>query len=174
MRRHLLLVGLALITAGFGWAVMQKEHVLSEGTVVFLELAPRDPRSLMQGDYMVLAYRLVRDVNEAMAVQEKSGEEKSKMTGRMVLELDERQIATFARIDDGVAALAPGQVRMRFKSRTSDIQIGAESFFFQEGTAETFNAAKYGELRVDPDGVSVLVGLRDESLRVLGGEQRLH
>ncbi|RJQ16280.1 MAG: hypothetical protein C4560_09865 [Nitrospiraceae bacterium] len=45
-----------------------------------------------------------------------------------------------------------------------DVRLGAESFFFQEGHAEYYSTAKYGELRVSNDGDSVLVGLRDKNL----------
>ncbi|MFX7329222.1 GDYXXLXY domain-containing protein, partial [Acinetobacter baumannii] len=34
----------------------QKEMLLKEGQLVLLPLAPVDPRSLMQGDYMALRY----------------------------------------------------------------------------------------------------------------------
>ena len=43
------------------------------------------------------------------------------------------------------------------------INIGAESYFFQEGDAEKFEKAVYGGLRVDNKGNSVLVGLFDEN-----------
>lgn len=40
---------LALVNA----SILDKEKLLSEGQVVYLELAPVDPRSLMQGDYKI-------------------------------------------------------------------------------------------------------------------------
>src|SRR5205807_976804 len=38
--------------------VVEKERLLAEGAPILLELRPRDPRSLMQGDYMELRYAL--------------------------------------------------------------------------------------------------------------------
>ncbi len=52
-----------------------------------------------------------------------------------------------------------------------DLNIGAESFFFQEGHGEVFEEARYGELRFDGKGGTLLVGLRDESLKTLGPER---
>ncbi|WP_419465319.1 GDYXXLXY domain-containing protein [Aeromonas caviae] len=60
MRRlAFLLTGLALL-AGINAAVWRFEHAMSQGEVVLIELAPVDPRSLMQGDYMRLNYALAR------------------------------------------------------------------------------------------------------------------
>ena len=53
-------LGLLLALGGPTTAVLQKERLLRQGRPVLLELAPRDPRSLMQGDYMDLDYALAR------------------------------------------------------------------------------------------------------------------
>jgi uncharacterized membrane-anchored protein len=48
------------------------------------------------------------------------------------------------------------------------VRLGAESFFFQEGHAQLYNGARYGEVRVAPSGTSVLVGLRGQEREPLG------
>ena len=171
MRQSLILVGLALVMAGLSWAVAQKESLLANGERVYLELAPVDPRSLMQGDYMQLRYRLAGSVRDALVNKKQAGE--VEMAGRLVLRLDTRGVASFTRIDHGRRPLDDGEVLLRYKQRKS-FQIGAGSFFFQEGTADIFDDAKYGELRVDAEGGAVLIGLRDAQLQVLGADQRLH
>jgi uncharacterized membrane-anchored protein len=65
--------------------------------------------------------------------------------------------------------LGPEESWLRYKVRRGRVRLGAESFFFQEGHAERYAQAKYGELRVAEDGSSVLVGLRDADLHPLGG-----
>jgi len=50
---------LALVVANA--AIWEKEALISTGQVVFVELAPVDPRSLMQGDYMTLNYAFPPD-----------------------------------------------------------------------------------------------------------------
>ena len=57
MTKPLLLGGLVVILAAANWAIASRERLISSGEVVYLELAPVDPRSLMQGDYMSLRYR---------------------------------------------------------------------------------------------------------------------
>ncbi|MCI5136696.1 MAG: hypothetical protein D3920_16885 [Candidatus Electrothrix sp. AW2] len=50
-------------------------------------------------------------------------------------------------------------------------QSDAPSFFFQEGDAKLYGEARYGELKVDESGGSVLVGLCGEDFRPLGKGQ---
>ena len=46
-----------------------------------------------------------------------------------------------------------------------NINIGAESYFFQEGHAERYERAKYGAVKIDKSGNSLLVGLYDNQLQ---------
>ena len=58
--KALLAAGLVLVLAVPNALVVQKERLLASGTPMLLELAPVDPRSLIQGDYMRLDYAVVR------------------------------------------------------------------------------------------------------------------
>ena len=55
--RILIIANLILLLGYFNWSVYQKEQTLKEGQLVLLQLAPVDPRSLMQGDYMGLTIK---------------------------------------------------------------------------------------------------------------------
>ena len=147
----------AVVLAVTNGLIAHKESVLRSGQTMFLELAPVDPRSLIQGDYMVLRYKLARDVGSKVKAP----------SGHLVVTLDERQVATFVRVHGG-EALADGERLLRFRRRRHLLRLGAESFFFQEGHARHYENAKFGELRVAPSGNSVLVGLRDKNLQPLG------
>jgi uncharacterized membrane-anchored protein len=83
-----------------------------------------------------------------------------KRKGTIVLTLDADGVGTSGRNDDG-SPLGRNEARLQYKHilATGDLLLGAESFFFQEGQAEIFQDARYGVLRVDEDGASVLVGL---------------
>ena len=170
MKRHLILAWLMVVIGVFCVSVFQKERQLRQGVQVLLELAPVDPRSLMQGDYMALRYGLATTLSEHL---EKS-EIHRNMDGVMILTVDQEGVGTFVRFDDARTPLKTDEVRVRYKGRKGTIRLGAESFFFQEGSAATFEQARYGELRVASDGTSILVGLRDENRRILGAEQRQH
>jgi uncharacterized membrane-anchored protein len=158
--RTKLLWGMALVVLGVvNAAVWQKEQVLADGRTVLLELAPRDPRSLMQGDYMVLNYRLANDIRAKVA--ERSAD------GLAVVTLDAQGLAAFDHIYRTGEALQPDQPLIRFRKRGNVVRIGAEAYFFQEGRAAFYAPAKYGELKVARDGEVVLVGLRDAERRPL-------
>jgi len=157
--------GLVLVLVVVNLLVLQKQRVLDGGRTVLLELRPVDPRSLMQGDYMVLRYAeaLVPAAPEAPALD-----------GRIVIALDGNGVATFRRFDGG-GALAPDEQLLRYRRRAplglqrspdeAEVFIGAESFLFQEGHAEAYEDARYGILKVAPDGASVLAGLADSERR---------
>jgi uncharacterized membrane-anchored protein len=163
MRARVIFGGLALVVVALVVLVIRKEQVLAHGTPVLLELAPVDPRSLMQGDYMVLDYAVSRQV-----VREEEMWNAPARDGRLVLRLDEQGVGRFVREEQPGTPLAPGELLLRYKVRKGSVRLGAESFFFQEGHADRYAGAKYGELRVTGDGSSVLVGLRDAERRPLG------
>ncbi len=148
---------LALVLINY--AIIDKEKTIDGGERIYLPLAPVDPRSLMQGDYMRLRYALGRDIGTG------------KKDGVAVINLDEQQVATFAGLYQG-ESLAPHQRLIQFKTRKSQVKIGSQEFFFQEGHAPTFDQAAFGELVLSPNGKTLLVGLRDANLKLLG-ENRL-
>ena len=161
LRTVVALAGLALVLGAVNLSIAEKEAILKDGRQVLLELRPVDPRSLIQGDYMRLAY-----ADKAFPDQDPA--EKMPLRGTVILKLDENGVATFLRADDG-AALEAGQVRLRYKLLVDvrRLRYGAESFFFQEGDAALYDAARYGVLRAGEDGSSVLVGLADENRNLI-------
>ncbi len=163
MKSKILLVTSLLVLGTLNWMIIAKERLINSGQTVLCELAPVDPRSLMQGDYMVLRYEVAEDASSALSAEP--------YDGLLVLRLDENDVAQFQRLDDG-NPLTDNEVRIRFRRRQNSfrretIRIGAESYFFQEGRSDNFDKAKYGELRVAPNGDCSLVGLRDAKLKRL-------
>jgi len=147
------LAGVAVALALVNGMALHQESVLAHGRRVFVELAPVDPRSLMQGDYMRLDYALDR------------WRDSKASDGTVIARLDERGVAHFAR--EGGVARAPDEVALQYKVRRGWARVGADAFFFEEGRADTFARAKFAELRVTPNGRSVLVGLLDKELQPL-------
>jgi len=160
MRNLLLLVTTLLILGAINFNVAGRERLLDNGRVVLLELAPVDPRSLMQGDYMALRFQLA---NEAFAGQDLQ----NFADGQLVATLDERNVATFARFADG-AALAGNEALMRYRVRNGIAKFATNAFFFEEGRGDDYTAARFGEFRLASDGEMLLTRLRDKDLTVLG------
>ena len=156
MRKAIALAAGLVILALVNLTVLQRERLLADGRVVLLELAPVDPRSLMQGDYMALDFAVARAAGQSEAVE-------STTDGRIVLALDERGVARFVRRDDGTA-LAANEVRLRYRVRDDRVKLVTNAWFFEEGRGARFEQSRYGELRVAPDGEALLAAMRDASL----------
>jgi uncharacterized membrane-anchored protein len=133
--------------------IIQKETTLAEGRTMLLHLAPRDPRSLMQGDYMVLRYRMAREVPN----------DQLQSKGTLVVKLDANNVASFVRVHKD-EPLAEGEYLLAYRKR-GELRLGAESFMFQEGHAKLYDRARFGELKVDKKGSSVLAGLCDSEFK---------
>lgn len=161
MRRILYFLCGVAILALLGWNVWRAETLIASGRTVLLALAPADPRSLMQGDYMRLRWDLER-ASEAIPAR----------TPVVVLSLDEKSVGTYRRVPD-TAAL--GQNEVLFALKVGDLGrpiIEPHSYLFQEGTADAHAKAKYGIFRVAPDGRHLLVGLADEAARPIEAPSR--
>ncbi|NNK63688.1 MAG: GDYXXLXY domain-containing protein, partial [Gemmatimonadetes bacterium] len=90
LTRALILAGALLVLVGVNYSIYEKEQVVRTGQTIYVTLAPVDPRSLMQGDYMALRFRLAEDIESWRAADAR--------VRRAPLVVDDR----------GVAALAPG------------------------------------------------------------------
>lgn len=152
----IILLNLILLLVYFNHSVKKKEELLKVGQLVLLELAPLDPRSLMQGDYMNLRYKISEDV----------GKEEIPKRGYCVVRLDSNGIADKLRYQKDLTPLSKDEHLIEYTSMNRwSINIGAESFFFQEGQAERYENAKYGGVKIDKKGNSLLIGLYDEQLK---------
>jgi uncharacterized membrane-anchored protein len=150
LTRAVIAAGAMLVLAAVNYAIYSKERVIREGELVFLELAPVDPRSLMQGDYMALRFAIAGGIDPARSER------------AVPVELDERRVATRAEPD----ASAP--LLIRYRVRNGQIWLGTNAYFFEEGTAPRYTGARFGEFRVDRrSGEAVLVGLRNDALERL-------
>ena len=156
--KRIVVGGLLLILLISAGAVAQKEHLMANGELVLLELAPVDPRSLMSGDYMRLDYA----IHDAMREETRSSDD-----GHVVVRLDERGVATFVRRDGG-EALASDERRLRYRRRSGGLKVGPDAFHFQEGHAAYYEEARYGAFRVSESGALLLVGLHDADLTASG------
>nr|WP_315490981.1 GDYXXLXY domain-containing protein [uncultured Rhodoferax sp.] len=141
-------------------AIWQKENLIAQGQPLFVPLAPVDPRSLMQGDYMALRFAFsdgVRVADTALAAGQRP---------YVVAKRDARGIATAMRPDLG-NPLADDELRVELSPKNGDWVLVTDAWFFKEGEADRWAQAKYGEFRVGKNGRALLVGLRGADLKAL-------
>jgi uncharacterized membrane-anchored protein len=163
------LAALVLVTV----SIVGKERQLASGRIVLLELAPVDPRSLMQGDYMALQYAIANQAAAALlaaqrpaGAQTRTDQNLPTADGHIVATLDANAVAVYRRLH-GTAPVGSDEILLRYRVRNDQLKFATNAFFFQEGTAKRYEAAKYGEFRVAPDGDLLLTGLRDQQRRPL-------
>jgi uncharacterized membrane-anchored protein len=159
-----MLAGAVLVFGVVNWQIATKERLRTGGQTVYLELAPVDPRSLMQGDYMALDFALAREIRAAVSQGSINPEADGPLVA--VLQLEARRVGHFSRLDNG-GPLNPGEVRFRFRIRDAEVWLGTNAFFMQEGDADRYRSAHFGEFHVGDNGEAMLVDLRDADLRRL-------
>jgi uncharacterized membrane-anchored protein len=137
-----------------GAVIWRNETLIANSETVFVELAPADPRSLVQGDYMRLAVRLPQKLQ--------SGEASAMVIGVR----DERNIVQLQRMDNR-QPLAANELRIALTHKDGRWMLASDAWFFQEGEAKRYANARYGEYRVGKDGRTLLTGLRGPALEKL-------
>jgi len=140
--------------------ILEKEALIRDGRPVFVELAPVDPRSLMQGDFMRLNFNLPGEPGErrlGLLRRERP---------KVVASLDERGVARLLRIADG-SPLGPGEMPIELTPKDGRWILVSDAWFFAEGEAARWERAKFAEFRVDAQARALLVGLRGPGLEPL-------
>ena len=189
----ILLVGVFVIAllGAVNYKVQQFEDVLATGKPIVLKIAPVDPRSLMQGDYMVLNYAILSEFQQSQVLPEsneplESNEpietvESNEITGidesspsekkaYILVHLDKNHVATFCE--------EQSEIPTDFKHCTPNVylpirykggwlpKLPSQDYFFAEGKGEYYAQAEYAEYRFK-DGILLLARLLDKDLKGL-------
>lgn len=186
------LVGVFVIAllGAVNYKVQQFEDVLATGKPVVLKIAPVDPRSLMQGDYMVLNYAILSEFQQSQVLSESNesldsnepidtvesnettGIDESSPSGKkayILVHLDKNHVATFCE--------AQSEIPTDFKHCTPNVylpirykgwlpELPSQDYFFAEGKGEHYAQAEYAEYRFK-DGILLLARLLDKDLKGL-------
>ena len=149
-----------LVTLGVvNVAIWQKEDIIAHGRPVYIRLAPVDPRSLMQGDYMALNFELAPALQSELS--DLSRLHRPKVSGA----IDPRGVVTLEKIAEGVSTLAPNEIVIELSPGKQRWVVVTDAWFFKEGDGARWSKARYGEFRVMDDGRALLVGMADEALQ---------
>ena len=145
-----------LILSASALTIWRFEQTLTTGQMVILQLAPVDPRSIMQGDYMALAYAIDRELPDDAAqfsyVWLTTADNAAASLHSLSTQLPQQQ----------------GMVGLLLRQRDGIVSVGPNAFFFAEGSAAIYEAARYGQFKVDSSGKALLTALLDENLQLLG------
>lgn len=162
------LSALAFVLVAVNWSIFDKERHLTNGDIVYFELAPVDPRSLMQGDYMQLNFKLSAQIRVALKSQRKAHITTALQADDdfFIAKRDALGVGHFSRLFQNDTT-ASDELKIHFRIRNNQIKFATNAFFFQEGDGEKYEAARYGQFRINKDGKLLLTGLHDKALNRL-------
>ncbi|HEX5277495.1 MAG TPA: GDYXXLXY domain-containing protein [Fluviicoccus sp.] len=165
MKRRVLMAAAGVLVMGLvNHAILEKERQLRDGVRVLLPLAPVDPRSLMQGDYMSLRYELERELMQALPKESRQTDD-----GFLLVRVDEHCVASLRqRLRERPNALPAGMLALQYRVRHGQLKLASNAFFFEEGKGAVYQPARFGEFRVNESGGLLLTGLYDAEYRRLG------
>ncbi len=150
-----------LLVVNYG--IYQKQRIIKHGDLLLLSLAPVDPRSLMQGDYMQLRFAISNEISEALSA---SGNDYEKNSRRAVVKVNANRVAEFAGLYQG-QALSADFYRLNFRQKNHGVTLTTDAYFFEEGSAKLFERAAFGGFRINKEGDILLVGLYDADYQLL-------
>jgi len=140
-------------------AIVEKENVIRDGRPVFVRLAPVDPRSLMQGDYMQLDFGLP---NRWGWNNHHRGDQRPTVFVRPDPALP---LAHTLHPTSGEEVRQANDLEVPLSAKDGGWVFVTDAWFFKEGDAERYAQARYGEFRILPNGSALLVGMADAQLR---------
>lgn len=154
-------IGLAalLLLASINLAIWHKEQLIAHSTVVYVALAPLDPRALIAGDYMQLNPAIPRDLaTQWQADYSRRG---------LLIRRGADGVATFLPPPAPDQQPGPDEYWVDVNLDGSRLVLESNVWYFQEGDGARLAKARYGEYRIAADGRALLVGLRGAGLAPL-------
>jgi uncharacterized membrane-anchored protein/uncharacterized membrane protein len=158
MAAGLIVLGSVLTAMAVGGGVWRNEGTLANGRPLYVALAPVDPRSLMQGDFMALRFALPPSSLSSSSTGSLGGM-------KAIATLDARGVATVSALSPTVPSLAANQIAIELTWKHGRWIVATDAFYFKEGTGRRYEAAKFGEFRFTGSGRPILVGLATADLQ---------
>ncbi|MFV5362602.1 GDYXXLXY domain-containing protein [Acinetobacter oleivorans] len=155
--------------------VAKNEWYLHHSKSIFIELRPVDPRSILQGDYMALAYELNLQSLKALAGSESEALDQvifnhSSVPAKVILDSQNRVVHTI--LDSNNLFAGQSLILKNPENRLQALYPASRSFLFAEGLAQCYQKAKYAEFKVNTKGEAILFDLRGEGLQPLNCKQQ--
>lgn len=151
----ILLTALALTSS-----IASRTELLETGGRVVLELTPADPRDVVMGDFMALAYKADAEAAAEKLHGKPAGALRSAPDHLCLTRTEPAHAAAFA---PSAAACPAGTTTLRLDPANGRPQL-PRRWFFPSGDAERMSAARFADLRCR-DGRCLIAGLLDAERR---------
>ena len=142
MRAKIFLGVVFVLAIGLGGYAWHTQTARQSAPVVYFKIAPVDPRAMLSGDYVELAY----DVERAFSDE------------------NDRKTVTFYALPNGVVQTEKTDRPVVVACFERQFRL-PHQFYFQEGTGRKYETAVYAKMRRLPGGRFVLNALTDENLK---------
>ena len=144
MRAKLFFLCACLLAGSLGGYAISTQRARTQAHVVYLKIAPIDPRALLSGDYMELSY----DFENLSRPWER------------------KESLTLYADKNGVVHVNGTGKPLTLRTHFMRYRL-PHQFYFQEGQGKKYENAAYAKAAVLPNGSILLLGLTDENLNVL-------
>ena len=177
IKKILLIVNVIILFVITGFSATKEESYKKLDSYFYLELAPVDPRSLLQGDYMTLNYDITdkardfiydnrtyiydgeNEVEEIRELRKLADAKKAYIAVR----LDKNRVARYVKITKEKTD-EKGLLFIAYKTDGFNVDINANSYLFQEGTGDKYQNARYSKVVLVGDNLR-LIDLRDKDFK---------
>ncbi len=135
--------------------IVQREYLLSTGREILLDCAPRDPRSLMSGDYVILRYK-INTVSKSLNIDSQDFEKEDQVYVALQRKDGEKyhhavaMSKEFSKLDQSLPIIQ-GKVKYDWANNYT-IEYGIEQYFVPEGQGRWIETEP-------PENVSVVVNV---------------
>jgi len=163
--KYLALVTTVMVLIAINININAKEDLIENGEVLLFKLAPVDPRSIMQGDYMRLRFELEGKIVAGMGLWNQQNTI-IKNYGKVIVKKAANNIVSYIGIYKD-QEIKDNQRLISFKIYSKKVTFTTNAFYFQEGQVSHFRKAEYGEFKISEDGEMLLVHMVDKDLKVL-------
>ena len=168
IKKILLIINIVILFVVIGFSANKEEGYKKLDSYFYLELAPVDPRSLLQGDYMTLNYDITDKAQEIIfsGIYDSKDENNKFLDmrkGYIVVSLDENKVAKFVKLSKEKTD-EKDLLFIAFKSDGFNININANSYLFQEGTGDKYENARYSKVVLIGNNLR-LIDLRDKDFK---------
>lgn len=173
MKKHFSLMLAVVTVLFFAGLVMKNEWHLHQSKSIFIKLKPVDPRSILQGDYMALAYELNLQSLKALTESEALDQvifNHASVPAKVILDSRNRVIRTV--LDPKSLSNEQNLILKNPDNHYQSLYPASRSFLFAEGLAHCYEKAKYAEFKVNTKGEAILFDLRGEELQPLNCKQQ--
>lgn len=175
MKKHFSLMLAVVTVLFFAGLVMKNEWHLHQSKSIFIKLKPVDPRSILQGDYMALAYELNLQSLKALTGSESEALDQvifnhASVPAKVILDSRNRVIRTI--LDPNSLSNEQNLILKNPDNHYQSLYPASRSFLFAEGLAHCYEKAKYAEFKVNAKGEAILFDLCGEGLQPLNCKQQ--